>query len=99
MLSSHIHLILTGRTTVESFAGSDQREREDQVLQLEYGYLWHNMEKRKVRQRWTEEWGGISVDERWKWGSAGQLWREEMGREWIGWFRELLLVVNLPECP
>lgn len=90
MLTTHVHLILTGRSTVESFKGRDQMEQEDRILQLEYGYLWHNKEKRKVKRRWKEEWGGTSVDERWKWGTPGELWKEEMGAGWAGWICEFL---------
>ena len=85
MLSSHLYLILTGKSTVESFAGSDQRRREADVLQREYGYLFHNLEKQKVRRRWKEEWGGLGVDARWRFGTKRQLWQQEMGRDWIGW--------------
>jgi palmitoyltransferase len=90
MFPSHVHLILTGRTTVESYRGRDQVEQEDRILQMEYGYLWHNQDKRKVRKKWKEEWGGTSVDERWKWGQANELWRQEMGDSWIGWICESL---------
>ena len=88
MFPSHVHLIVSGRTTVESYRGRDQVEQEDRVLQMEYGYLWHNQEKRKVRKKWKDEWGGTNVDERWKWGSAGEMWKEEMGDSWIGWICE-----------
>jgi palmitoyltransferase len=85
MLLTHVYLIMTGRTTVESFKGRDQDEQEALVLQLEYGHLWHNQQKRKVKRRWEEEWGGVPVDARWRWGSAGQLWMEEMGKTRLGW--------------
>ncbi|CAD6570727.1 MAG: hypothetical protein TREMPRED_005979 [Tremellales sp. Tagirdzhanova-0007] len=86
MLFSHIHLILTGISTVESFAARDQHQREADVLQREYGYLWHNMEKKKVKKKWNEEWGGSEVHARWKFGTLRQMWEQEMGRNPIGWF-------------
>ncbi|WVQ91896.1 hypothetical protein IAS59_005701 [Cryptococcus gattii] len=85
MLLTHVQLILSGRTTVESFAARDQREREDALLQTEYGYFWHNMEKRKVRKKWKEEWGGSPVDGRWRYGTRMDRWKEEMGISPLGW--------------
>lgn len=85
MLLTHVQLILSGRTTVESFAARDQREREDALLQTEYGYFWHNMEKRKVRKKWKEEWGGSPVDGRWRYGTRMDRWKEEMGIGPLGW--------------
>lgn len=94
MLLTHVQLILSGRTTVESFAARDQREREDALLQTEYGYFWHNMEKRKVRKKWKEEWGGSPVDGRWRYGTRMDRWKEEMGISPLGWIRELFIVRN-----
>ncbi|ODO08533.1 vacuolar protein [Cryptococcus wingfieldii CBS 7118] len=85
MFITHVMLITSGRTTVESYASRDQLERENSLLQKEYGYLWHNLEKRKVRKRWKEEWGGTAVDERWKFGGKMDMWREEMGPGPLGW--------------
>nr|XP_031860752.1 uncharacterized protein CI109_003796 [Kwoniella shandongensis]KAA5527824.1 hypothetical protein CI109_003796 [Kwoniella shandongensis] len=85
MLSTHINLIITGKTTVESFKARDQQEQEDRVLQQEYGYLWHNQEKRKVRKRWKEEYGGTAVDARWRHGSSRDMWEQEMGTSPWGW--------------
>lgn len=88
MWTTHVHLIVTGRSTVESFKGRDQIEQEDRVLQAEFGVLWNNQSKRRVRKQWKEEWGGVAVDARWRWGSAGQLWRQEMGEQGLGWICE-----------
>lgn len=85
MLLTHIQLILSGRTTVESFAARDQHERENALLQTEYGYFWHNMEKRKVRKKWKEEWGGSPVDGRWRYGTRMDRWKQEMGIAPLGW--------------
>jgi len=87
MFVSHVHLILTGRSTVESFRGRDQYEREATVLQREYGYFWHNQDKKKVKRRWREDWGDSPVDARWKWGTARQMWEQEMGSNRLGWIR------------
>ncbi|EIW71033.1 hypothetical protein TREMEDRAFT_37516 [Tremella mesenterica DSM 1558] len=85
MLLTHLHLILTGRTTVESFAGRDQMEEENRILQIEYGMFWHNSEKKKVRRRWKEEFGGVSVDQRWKVGTNRERWEMKMGKRWWEW--------------
>lgn len=88
MLFSHIHLILIGNSTVESFAARDQHQREADILQREYGYLWHNLEKKRVQRKWKEEWGGSPVHARWRFGTMRQMWEQEMGRSPLGWIRE-----------
>ncbi|WVQ98282.1 hypothetical protein IAU59_005405 [Kwoniella sp. CBS 9459] len=85
MNATHVHLILSAQTTVESFSARDQREAEDRVLHEEFGYFFHNFERRKVRRRWKDEWGGSSISDRWVSGSKKQLWEQEMGRSPIGW--------------
>ncbi|ORY21741.1 DHHC palmitoyltransferase-domain-containing protein [Naematelia encephala] len=85
MLFTHIHLILTGRSTVESFKGRDQHEQESAILQREFGLIGHYSDKRKVLARWKEEWGGSQVDARWRFGSKVAMWRQEMGLSWAGW--------------
>lgn len=99
MWSTHVHLIITGRSTVESFKGRDQMEQEDSVLQAEFGVLWNNQAKRKVKQHWKEEWGGVALDARWRWGSAAQLWRQEMGESMLGWICECATTVGLQLTP
>ncbi|OCF33821.1 hypothetical protein I316_04533 [Kwoniella heveanensis BCC8398] len=94
MNTTHVHLILCAQTTVESFSARDQREAEDRVLQEEYGYFFHNLERRKVRKRWNEEWGGSSLGDRWVSGTRRQLWEQEMGESVLGWFS---VMVNLFE--
>ncbi|KAK4685597.1 hypothetical protein P7C73_g4554, partial [Tremellales sp. Uapishka_1] len=85
MLPSHIQLILAGMTTVESYRGREQHEVEEGLLQKEYGFLRHISEKRRVRRKWKEEWGGSRVDGRWRFGSKRELWEREMGTSVIGW--------------
>jgi hypothetical protein len=85
MFGSHVHLILNGMSTVDSYRARDQAEREAAVLQREYGYLWRNREKRNLKRHWKEAWGGSELAERWKWGNARQMWEQEMGRHLIGW--------------
>ncbi|WVQ80221.1 hypothetical protein IAT38_002326 [Cryptococcus sp. DSM 104549] len=85
MGSSHVELILSARTTVETFRGREQHERENDALQREYGYFWHNMEKRKARKHWKEQWGGSAVDSRWAVGTKRQRWEQEMGKPILGW--------------
>lgn len=85
MVITHIDLILTGKTTLESFSARDQMEMENSVLHREFGYLLRDHEKRKVRKKWKEEFGGVEVDERWKVGSRKDRWMQEMGSNWLGW--------------
>nr|XP_018265236.1 uncharacterized protein I303_01596 [Kwoniella dejecticola CBS 10117]OBR87394.1 hypothetical protein I303_01596 [Kwoniella dejecticola CBS 10117] len=85
MYLSHIHLIVTGRTTVESFASRDQHDAESRVLQQEYGYFFHNSERRKVQKKWKEEWGNTPVDARWIFGTKMEMWEQEMGKSRLGW--------------
>jgi palmitoyltransferase len=82
---THVQLILTGKTTVESFSGRDQIEMENSRLHAEFGYVFNDHNKRKVRKRWREEFGKVEVDERWAVGSYMSRWKREMGRSWIGW--------------
>jgi len=82
---THVSLILSGKTTVESFNGRDQIEMENSVLHREFGYVFNDHSKRKVRKRWREEFGKVEVDERWAVGSYMSRWKREMGRSWIGW--------------
>ena len=82
---THVSLILSGKTTVESFNGRDQIEMENSVLHREFGYVFNDHNKRKVRKRWREEFGKVEVDERWAVGSYMSRWKREMGRSWIGW--------------
>ena len=88
MCGQHCYMVITGRTTVESYRGRDQVEQENRVLQEAYGALWHNQEKSKVRKRWQEEWGGVPLDGRWRWGSAREMWENEMSDKWWEWIRE-----------
>ncbi|WWC68170.1 uncharacterized protein I206_102093 [Kwoniella pini CBS 10737] len=85
MCLSHVHLIVTGRTTVESFASRDQHEAESRILQQEYGYFFHNNERRKVQKKWKEEWGNTPVDARWVFGTKLEMWEQEMGKSRLGW--------------
>ncbi|WVW78199.1 hypothetical protein I302_100150 [Kwoniella bestiolae CBS 10118] len=86
MFAGHVNLILTGRTTVESYARRDQHDAESRVLQQEYGYFFHNKERRKVQKKWQEEWGNTPVDARWVFGTKREMWEQEMGKSPLGWF-------------
>jgi palmitoyltransferase len=99
MLVTHVYLIITGKSTVESFQGQDQSERETALLQREYGYFWNNQEKRKVRLHWKTEWGDTPVDARWRWGSPRQMWEQEMGIARLGWFRRSICMLALTSVP
>lgn len=88
MLPTHVALILSGKTTVESFAGRDQTEMEASVLHREFGFLWKDHNKRKVQRRWKEEFGGVGVDDRWKVGTWKSRWTTEMGAAPLGWICE-----------
>ncbi|OCF58567.1 hypothetical protein L486_03054 [Kwoniella mangroviensis CBS 10435] len=85
MCAAHINLIVTGRTTVESYSRRDQHDAESRILQQEYGYFFHNSERRKVQKKWREEWGNTPVDARWVFGTKRELWEQEMGKSPLGW--------------
>lgn len=88
MFPAHVNLILTAKSTVESYAGRDQTEMENSVLHREFGFIWNDHNKRKVKRRWKEEYGGVNVDDRWKVGTHHERWTTEMGEYPLGWFRE-----------
>jgi palmitoyltransferase len=88
MFPTHVSLILTGMTTLESYAGREQMEMETSVLHREFGYVFNDHKKRQVKRRWKEEFGGVDVDQRWAVGSWMDRWKAEMGSSWLGWFCE-----------
>jgi palmitoyltransferase len=88
MFGTHAYLITRGKSTVESFRGRDQIDEENALLQKVYGYTSHLREKKLVKKKWKEEWGASPVDSRWKFGSDGIMWKQEMGDHWIGWLCE-----------
>jgi palmitoyltransferase len=83
-----MYLILTGKSTVEAFSGRDQQDRESRHLNVLYGFWSNQKEKKLVRKKWQEEYGGTSVDERWRTGGAMGLWKREMGEKWYEWICE-----------
>lgn len=85
MLFQHFYLITTGKSTVEAFAGRDQDELETQHLSIQFGFWSHYKEKKLVRKKWKDEFGGTAVDERWRQGSRMDMWQREMGDKWYGW--------------
>jgi hypothetical protein len=85
MVVSHLHLVFNGKTTVESYAGRDQAEMENSALHREFGFVLRDHEKRMVRRKWKEEFGGVEVDDRWRFGTWKERWRQEMGNGWLGW--------------
>lgn len=90
MFGSHVYLIITGKSTVESFSGQDQSQHESRYLQAQLGFWTGSRDATKVKKKWKAEWGGSEVDERWRVGGAMTLWRQEMGKQWYGWIREFL---------
>jgi hypothetical protein len=85
MLIQHFYLIVTGKSTVEAFAGRDQVERETRHLNVVFGFWSHNKEKRLVKDQWEDEFGHTAVDDRWRAGTMMSLWRTEMGPKWYHW--------------
>lgn len=88
MCIQHVYLIVTAKSTVEAYSGRDQQERETQHLNILYGFWSHHKEKRQVRQKWKDEFGGTSADERWRSGSKMEMWKREMGERWYEWIRQ-----------
>lgn len=85
MLPTHIVLILTGKSTVESFASDTQKRAEQAVLDREFKGMCSFMDKRTVRKRWEDEYGGVAINDRWAFGRKRDLWKQEMGPSWLGW--------------
>lgn len=88
MLPSHVWLIIKGQSTLESHLAEDQTRHEQDVLNREFGYWCHRAEKQRVKRMWRDQWGNTPVDARWAFGSRLDLWKQEMGKSWIGWFCE-----------
>lgn len=79
-------LILTGKSTIDTFRSRSQKATEQAVLQQEFhSKFWVNKEMRRTMKLWDDEYGGVEVDERWKWGTWPERWCREMGSNWLGW--------------
>ncbi|TXT16080.1 hypothetical protein VHUM_00583 [Vanrija humicola] len=84
LFPTHIHLILSGKSTIESFQESAQRRRENHALAEQLGPC--NVKgRRAVLKQWDTEWGGVDISDRWVFGTKSQLWKREMGDNWIRW--------------
>lgn len=89
MLPTHIYLILTGKSTIESFQTSTQREAEEAALKLAFNNpACPTREIRAVRKEWVAEYGGVAVNDRWAVGRFRDRWKREMGNDWVGWLCE-----------
>lgn len=89
MYATHVYLIITGKSTVESFSGQDQSQHESRYLQTQLGFWTGSRDAKKAKRKWKEEWGGSNVDERWRVGGALNLWKREMGVKWYEWICKL----------
>jgi len=88
LLPTHIWLILQGRTTLESFQTGTQERAESAALQLAFKSKCPVRDIRRTRKEWDREYGGVKVNDRWAFGRKWDMWRQEMGTNWIGWIRE-----------
>ncbi|KAF5329456.1 hypothetical protein D9619_009102 [Psilocybe cf. subviscida] len=85
LLASHIGLILTAQTTVESMKIRSMKEREDHVLANVYN-LWEVRAKKRKRAEWDREWGALRTEGNIWWrGNAHEEWTDVMGKSWLGW--------------
>ncbi|KAI0354250.1 zf-DHHC-domain-containing protein [Trametes cingulata] len=86
LLATHVDLICSGQSTVESLSVRRMREREDRVLKRLHAW-WDVKSRRKTRKEWDEEWGRVGKEGHpWWLGSARRNWEATMGdRVWM-WF-------------
>ncbi|KAL1413277.1 hypothetical protein Q8F55_001032 [Vanrija albida] len=89
LLPTHIVLILSGKSTIESFQESGQRQRENAALAEHFAGSCNIRERRAVLKQWESEWGGVNATDRWVFGTKSELWEREMGDKWIGWILPL----------
>lgn len=88
MFIQHFYLIITGKSTLEAYEASDQREREARQLNVLYGFWAHYKDKKQVHRRWKEEYGGTGAADRWRVGTRMDMWKREMGSRWYEWICE-----------
>lgn len=88
LFPTHVTLILSGKSTIESFQDNGQRQRENAALAEHLGGTCNVRERRGVIKQWDAEWGGVNPTDRWVFGTKSQMWKREMGDKWIGWIRE-----------
>ncbi|WOO76972.1 uncharacterized protein LOC62_01G000578 [Vanrija pseudolonga] len=85
LFPTHVVLILSGKSTIESFQDNGQRQRENAALAEHLGGNCNVRERRGVIKQWDAEWGGVNPTDRWAFGTKSQMWKREMGDKWIGW--------------
>ncbi|KAL7278720.1 LOW QUALITY PROTEIN: hypothetical protein ACG7TL_007723 [Trametes sanguinea] len=86
LVFTHVDLILSNQSTVESLGVRRMREREKRVIQRLHS--WGDFRgKRETRKQWDQEWGRIGKEGHpWWLGSARANWEATMGeRVWM-WF-------------
>ncbi|KAG6811505.1 hypothetical protein H0H92_007107 [Tricholoma furcatifolium] len=86
MVFTHVRLIWSGLTTVESIQGTQMRQREERAMNEVIGYWAFGAKRRKVRS-YDEEWGRIGLEGNiWWLGNGGEEWVSVMGTNVWGWF-------------
>ncbi|OSD00059.1 zf-DHHC-domain-containing protein [Trametes coccinea BRFM310] len=86
LVFTHVDMILSNQSTVESLGVRRMREREKRVIQRLHS--WGDFRgKRETRKQWDQEWGRIGKEGHpWWLGSARANWEATMGeRVWM-WF-------------
>ncbi|KNZ76633.1 Palmitoyltransferase PFA3 [Termitomyces sp. J132] len=86
MQFTHVRLIWSGQTTVESMQGHRMKHREKQAMNDVIGY-WAILAKRRKTRSYDEEWGRIGREGNiWWLGSGKKGWVDVMGYNVWGWF-------------
>ncbi|KAF8334416.1 zf-DHHC-domain-containing protein [Amanita rubescens] len=83
---SHIMLILSSQTTVESLMIRHMKERESHQLNKAYA-CWDIRSKRYSRKEWDNEWGDLDTEGHiWWMEDRRTAWEDVMGTNIWGWF-------------
>jgi palmitoyltransferase len=89
MTLSHIAMVCSAMTTIESYSIRDQRDRESHLLAQKYGFFKCRTKTRTLR-RWNYEYGDLKTEgNRWYVGGPMREWKLLMGDAPLGWIREL----------
>ncbi|KAF8816885.1 zf-DHHC-domain-containing protein [Phlegmacium glaucopus] len=85
LVITHVQMILTGMTTVETLQMQTMQMREKRLLGKVYAWWEFGAKTRKLRE-WDEDWGALSTEGNIWWrGDQHAEWTDVMGSWWLGW--------------
>lgn len=95
LLGAHTRLLMLNMTTIEEMGLHRQMDRENHMLNREFGFMgWR--EKRRTKARWNKEWGKLGTEANLWWlGSSRANFVSVMGESKWGWFCELCYILPL----